>query len=112
MALALTNVDYQTVDSDVQRILDNATGVFYDDFKNRSAAFAQTVRDAQATSTGTVTEASLESYGGGAARVLVVASSTTTNAGKPIPGPRVWRIRITVQKTGDTYKASNIEFLP
>ena len=31
-ALALTTVDYRTVDRDAQRIPDNATGAFYDDF--------------------------------------------------------------------------------
>jgi hypothetical protein len=46
-----------------------------------------------------------------AARVFVVATSTTTKAGKPIPGPPVWRLRISVQEIGDNYTSSNVEFL-
>ena len=46
MAQALTTIDYRYADRDVQRILDNATGTFYDNFKNRSADFIQVVRDA------------------------------------------------------------------
>jgi hypothetical protein len=111
MALALTVIDYRTVDRDVQRILDNATGVFYDDFSKRAADFAEVVRDAQSSSTGTVTDSRLESHSNGQARVLVTVSAATTNVGQPDPPPRVWRLRITEQKIGDTYKASNVEFL-
>jgi hypothetical protein len=111
VALALTTVDYRTVDRDVQRILDNATGVFYDNFKSRSAEFTQVVRDAQSTSTGIITEANLQSHDDGAARVLVVVNTTTINAGVPNPDSRVWRLVITVQKVGESYKASTVEFL-
>jgi hypothetical protein len=112
MALALTTMDYRSVDRDIQRVLDNATGVFYDDFNNRSAAFAQVVRDAQSTTTSTITDARLESHDDGAARIFVALTATTTNAGQPNPGVRAWRLRITVQKIGESYKASNVEFLP
>jgi hypothetical protein len=112
VALALTTVDYRTVDRDVQRILDNATGVFYDDFKGRSAEFTQVVLDAKSTSTSTIAEARLDSHDAGQARVFVALSTTTTNAGQPISPPRAWRLLITVQKVGEDYKASNVEFLP
>ena len=62
VALALTTIDYRTVDRDVQRILDNATGVFYDNFKGRSAEFTQVVLDAKSTSTSTISEARLDSH--------------------------------------------------
>jgi len=112
MALALTNVDYQTVDSDVQRILDNATGVFYDDFSKRAAGFVQVVRDSQSSTTATVTDSRLESQSNGQVRVLVTVSAATTSVGQPDPPPKVWRLRITEQEVGDSYKASNVEFLP
>jgi hypothetical protein len=111
MAQALTTVDYRTVDRDIQRILDNAASPFYDDFSGRSASFAQAVRDAKSTSTSTVNDARLESHDAGLARILVGLTATTINAGQPDPHVRDWRLRITVQKTGGTYKASNVEFL-
>jgi hypothetical protein len=110
MALALTTIDYRTVDRDVQHILDNATGVFYDDFKSRSAAFTQVVLDAKSTSTSTITEARMDSHDASRARVFVALTITTTNEGQPSPPPRDWRLLITVQKLGEAYKASNIEF--
>ena len=111
VALALTTVDYRTVDRDVQRILDNATGVFYDNFKGRSAEFTQVVLDAKSTSTSTITEARLDSHDAGQARVFVALTTTTTNEGQPSP-PRAWRLLITVQKVGEAYKASQVASQP
>lgn len=111
VALALTNIGYRTVDRDVQHVLDNATGVFYDDFKSRAAAFTQVVLDAKSTSTSTITEARLDSHDAGQARVFVALTATTINEGQPSPPPRDWRLLITVQKAGEAYKASNVEFL-
>ena len=97
VALALTTVDYRTVDRDVQRILDNATGAFYDDFKDRSAVFKRIVLDAKSTSTSTIAEARLDSHDAGRARVFVALSTTTTNAGQPISPPQAWRLFVTVE---------------
>lgn len=112
LALALTTIDYRTVDRDVQHILDNATGIFYDNFKSRSAAFTQVVLDAKSTSVGTITESRLDSTDAGTVKVFVAVTITTTNEGQPPKPPRDWRLIITVQKVGDAYKASNVEFLP
>jgi Tfp pilus assembly protein FimT len=111
VALALTTIDYRTVDRDVQHILDNATGVFYEDFKSRSAAFTQVVLDAKSTSTSTITESRMDSDDANQAQVFVALTTTTINEGQPSPPPRDWRLLITVQKVGETYKASNVEFL-
>jgi predicted Ser/Thr protein kinase len=112
MAQDLTTINYQSVDADMQRILDNATGAYYDDFSKRSEPFKQVVRDAQSVSTGTVTGAGLESLNGAQAQVLVAVSVKTTNAGKPDQQAHSWRMRITVNKTGGQYKTSNTEFVP
>jgi Mce-associated membrane protein len=111
-ALALTTINHQTADQDVQRVLDLSTGAFYDDFQNRAEPFKQTVREAQSASQGTITEAGLETLDGDKAKVLVSVTVKTTNANAPNQEPRSWRMRISLQKSGDTYKASNIEFVP
>ena len=46
-AVNLTTIDYQHADSDIQRILDSATGSFYDDFAKRSKPFIEVVKKAQ-----------------------------------------------------------------
>jgi Mce-associated membrane protein len=111
-ALNLTTIDWQRADADVQRILDSATGQFYDDFTKRSGPFVELVKRAKSVSVGTVSEAGLESQTADTAQVLVALSVTTSYNGAPQPDPHAWRMRISVQKVGDQAKVSNVEFVP
>jgi Mce-associated membrane protein len=111
-ALNLTTIDWQNAEADVQRVLDSATGTFYDDFQNRSAPFVEVVKQAQSKSVGTIAEAGLESASSDEAQVLVAVTVTTSNVGAPEQEPRAWRMRLTVQKVGDEAKVSNVEFVP
>lgn len=111
-ALNLTTIDWQNAEADVQRILDSATGTFYDDFQQRAQPFVEVVKQAQSKSVGTVAEAGLESAGANEAQVLVAVTVKTSNAGAPEQEPRAWRMRISVEKIGDDAKVSNVEFVP
>ena len=107
----LTTLNYTEIDTDVQRILDLATGAFRDDFERRSKPFIELVKVAQSKSEGTVTDAGLESERGDSAQVLVaVAVKSRTAAGEE--APREWRMRIEVQAVGDDAKMSNVGFVP
>ncbi len=112
-ALNLTTISHEHAEEDVQRVLDSSTGTFYDDFQARSQPFVQVVKQAQSKSEGKIAEAGIESSNDNEARVLVAVTVNTTNAGAPEQQPRSWRMRITVQKTGeDEAKISNVEFVP
>jgi Mce-associated membrane protein len=111
-ALNLTTISYTEVDADIKRILDSATGEFYDDFQKRSQPFVEVVEQAQSKSQGTITEAGLESIEGDTAQALVSVAVMTSNAGAAEQQPRAWRMRVSVQKMGDTAKVSNVEFVP
>jgi Mce-associated membrane protein len=111
-ALNLTSIDFQQADADVQRILDSATGTFYDDFQARAQPFVAVVKQAQSKSVGTIAEAGLVSESENEAEVLVAVTVKTSNAGAPEQAPRAWRMRITVEKVGDEAKVSNVEFVP
>ena len=111
-ALNLTTIDWQEADADVQRILDAATGTFYDDFQKRAQPFVEVVKQAQSKSVGTIAEAGLESESNDGAQVLVAVMVKTSNAGAPDQQPRAWRMRIFVQKVGDDAKVSNVVFVP
>jgi len=111
-ALNLTTIDWQEADADVQRILDAATGTFYDDFQTRAQPFVEVVKQAQSKSVGTIAEAGLESESNDGAQVLVAVTVKTSNAGAPDQQPRAWRMRIFVQKVGDDAKVSNVVFVP
>jgi Mce-associated membrane protein len=111
-ALNLTTIDYQHVDEDVKRILDSATGTFYDDFQQRAQPFTDVVKQVKSKSVGSVTEAGLESESENEAQVLVAVAVNTTVEGQPNQQPRAWRMRILVQKVGEDTKVSNVEFVP
>lgn len=111
-ALNLTTIDWQHADADVHRILDGATGEFYDDFAKRSQPFIQVVKEAKATTVGTITEAGLESGASDTAQALVAVSVQTSNAGETNQEPRAWRMRIYVQRVGNQVKVSNVGFVP
>jgi Mce-associated membrane protein len=111
-AINLTTIDWQNAEADVQRVLDSATGTFYDDFQNRSAPFVEVVKQAQSKSVGTISEAGLESASSDEAKVLVAVTVNTSNLGAPQQDPRAWRMRLTVTKVGDDAKVSNVEFVP
>jgi hypothetical protein len=107
----LTTIDYRTVDQDIQRILDMSTGTFHDDFESRSDEFSDTVPESQSVSEGAIAGVGLESLRTDQAGVLVAIAVKTTNGGAA-QQPKSWRIRVTVDKVGDGYKASNVEFVP
>lgn len=111
-AVNLTTIDYTEADDDVQRILGSSTGRFHDDFSKRADAFVDVVKHAKSKTQGSVTEAGVESISGNSARVLVAVAVKTTNAGSPDQSTRRWRMRIDVQKVGDTVKVSNVGFVP
>jgi Mce-associated membrane protein len=110
-ALNLTTIDYGRADADVQRILDSATGTFYDDFQARAQPFVEVVKQAQSKSVGTVAEAGLVSESENQAQVLVAVTVETSNAGAPEQAPRAWRMRITVEKVGDEVKVAKVDFV-
>jgi Mce-associated membrane protein len=110
-AVNLTTIDYAHADADVQRILDSATGQFYDEFSQRSAPFADIVKKSQSNSQGTITEAGLESVSGDEAQVMVAVSVKTAVANAPEQPPRSWRMRLTVQKSGQDMKIANVGFV-
>jgi Mce-associated membrane protein len=112
-AINLTTIDYAEVDADIKRVLDSATGAFHDEFQNRSKPFVEVVKKVQSKSEGTIAEAGLLTYTKDQAQVLVaVAVKTSMAAAPPDQEPRRWRMRLTVDKTGDSAKVSNVEFVP
>jgi Mce-associated membrane protein len=112
-AINLTTINYTEVDADIKRVLDSATGAFHDEFQNRSQPFVEVIKKVQSKSEGTISEAGLLSYTKDQAQVLVAVAVKTSMAGAPADQePRRWRMRLTVDKTGDSAKVSKVEFVP
>lgn len=111
-AVSFTTFDYEHAQADVQRVLNSATGTFYHDFSQRSQSFIDLLTQGQSKSVGTVTEAGVESQTGDKARVLVAVTVQTSNPGAAEQPPQDWRMRLTMQKSGDHQaKVSNLAFV-
>lgn len=108
-AANLTTIDYRHVDDDIKRALDTSTGAYFDEFKQRSAAVVDSVKQQQSVSSGTITEAGVESANDTTGVVLVAVKVHTEVGSGPPQRDRYWRVRLTMQKVGDSAKVSNVE---
>lgn len=111
-AVDLTSMDYTKVDVDVARVLGSATGKFHDDFQQRSQPLVEVIKRTQSISVGSIAEAGLESVADDSAKVVVAVKVKTTSPNDPNTGEvKGWRMRIDVQRVGQTIKVANVEFI-
>jgi Mce-associated membrane protein len=110
--VALFSIDHNKAKEDVQRILDNSTGQFRDDFQHEADDFTTAAQESNVVTVGTVQAAAVESMTDDSAVVLVAATSTVTNAAGAKQDPRPWRLSISVARDGDQIKISKVEFVP
>lgn len=107
----LTSLDFNKAKEGVQRILDNATGEFRDDFQRRADDFASVVQDSKAVTDGKVVAAAVESMDRDSAVVLVLANERITNVAGAKDDLRPFRFRVSVAREGDQMKISKIEYV-
>ncbi len=111
-AANLLTVDYQHADADAQRILDSATGKFYDSFARRKQSYIDNAKRTRSQLVANVTDAGLETRNGDQGRVLVAVTVKSSDPAQTHQGPHFWRIRVTVKKTGAVAKVSDVMFVP
>ena len=102
--VALFSIDHNKAKEDVQRILDNSTGQFRDDFRHEADDFTRVAQESKVVTEGTVQATAVESMTDDSAVVLVAATSTVTNAAGAKQDPRPWRLSVSVARDGDQIK--------
>lgn len=110
-ALDLTTVDYQDPEGDVRRVLESATGEFYERFADRAPLLIETVTREHSQAVSAVSEAGLEWQSGDEAQVLVVVSVASKHLGGLELRPHELRMRMTVQRVGKQAKVSDVEYV-
>jgi Mce-associated membrane protein len=111
-AVTLMSLDFNKAKEDVQRIIDNSTGQFRDDFKNQADDFIKVAQDSKVITEVTVNATGVESMTNDTAVVLVSASSRVTNAAGAKQEPRSWRLSVNLQRDGGQIKMAKVEFVP
>jgi len=112
--VTLTSMDFNNAKQGVQRILDDSTGSFKDDFLKMADDFTKVVEQSKVVSQGSVSAAAvdLDTMTNNSATVLVASTSEVTNAAGAKQDPRSYRLIVTVARDGDQIKISKVEFVP
>jgi Mce-associated membrane protein len=110
--VTLMSLDFNKAKEDVQRIIDNSTGDFRDDFKNQADDFIKVAQESKVVTEVTVNTAAVESMSDDSAVVLVSASSRVTNSAGAKQEPRSWRLSVGLKRDGGQIKMSKVEFVP
>lgn len=112
--VTLMSIDFNSAQEDVQRIVDNSTGQFHDDFETQAEDFVRVAKDSKVITEVTVnsTAVDAESMTDDSAVVLVAASSRVTNSAGANQEPRTWRLAVDLERDGGQLKMSKVEFVP
>ncbi|WP_405136558.1 hypothetical protein [Nocardia sp. NBC_01388] len=110
--LNILTVHYDSVDGDVQRMLDDATGPWQVEFAPQARPFADAVRQAKVVTTAEIAAAGVERVNSdGSAQVLITAHSKVSNSSGAHEEPRTFRVRVTVAPDGGRLKISKMEYV-
>jgi Mce-associated membrane protein len=109
--VTLMSLDHTKAQDDVQRIIDNTTGQFKEDFEAQRDAFAQVAQDSKVVTEVTVNVVAVKEMTDDTAAVLVSATSRVTNAAGANQDPRPWRLMVDLVREGDQIKMSKVEFV-
>jgi Mce-associated membrane protein len=110
--VTLMSMNYHSAKHDVQRVVDDTTGGFHDDFARRADDFATVVEQSKVVTTANVSATAVQSMTADSATVLVAATSEVTNSAGARQDPRPWRLMVTVARDGGQLKMSKVEFIP
>lgn len=109
----LMSMDYTKAEESVQRVIDDSTGKFKDQFSEGSDDLIKAMQDSKVITKVTVNNTAVESMTADSAVVLIAATSErgdakATEADKQ---PRVWRVALTVVRDGGQLKMSDVQFV-
>jgi len=110
--VTMMSLDFNKAKEDVQRIIDNSTGQFKDDFQNNAPDFIKVAEDSKVVTDVTVNATAVESMTDNTATVLVSATSRVTNSAGAKQDPRSWRLTVDLKRDGGQLKMSKVEFVP
>lgn len=119
-AVNLMSLSYKTLDRDVQRILDGATGQLKQQFASREQQLKQIVPQVKAVTTGEVLGAGLVSADHDSAQVLLVVDQTVKNGSGSSSAEsssgdqgvlKHYRMSMTLQHKDGRWLVSQLEFL-
>jgi Mce-associated membrane protein len=109
--LALTGLDGETAQSQLDRAIAGATGSFKSQMQSSAAAFKSVVSGDKVVSTGTIDGIGVKSVSGGSATVLVAAEAKVSNKTNAKGENRLYRLSVTLRKIQGKWLVSTVEMV-
>ena len=110
-ALNLTSIDGRAIETDLQRVLDNATGGFKSDFAQRSKDLKKVLTDNQVIASGQVIDAALVRSDDQTATALVVVDSAVKNKAAPAGRSNTYRMQLDLELHAGRWLTSALQFV-
>ncbi|MFF0265064.1 hypothetical protein [Kribbella sp. NPDC004536] len=109
LALDFTTYDYQTSNADFQRVIDESTGQFKQEFQAGIDAVRTEVVENKATSKGDVKEAGVVSNDKDSAQVLVIVNAVVTNTASTTGTERRYRIKLDMVREKNRWLTADLQ---
>ncbi|WP_432942476.1 hypothetical protein ACQPXM_36060 [Kribbella sp. CA-253562] len=109
LALDFTTYKYDTWDADAQRVLNDSTGQFKEEFQAGSNSVKTEVVANKATSKGDVKEAAVVSNDKDSAQVLVIVNAVVTNTAAKDGVERRYRIKLDLVRDAGRWLTADLQ---
>lgn len=107
----LVTLRHDSADSDVKRIQDGSTGEFRKQMDDSTASFSALLKQGQVDSTGHATAVAVVSADEQHAEAIAAVSSTVKNAEAPAGQPRVYRVKVDLERPDGKWLVAKVEFV-
>lgn len=107
----LITVSGSTAQDSINSLLDGATGDFRAEFEAQAGRIRRTLADSDVETTGEVVSTGVVRASDTRATVIVAATGTVQNKQAEQPQPRNYRLSVDLEKVGDRWLVSGLEFV-
>lgn len=111
VATGMLELDFRNSPETIDRMLAVSTGPLREQLTALSATLTSLLDQGQVSSDGTITAAGIETIDDTSAQVLLAAQATVRNAELPDGQLRTYKMVVTVQRDGDRWLASAVDFV-
>jgi len=116
--LAWATVDYREVDEYIERVRSSATGRFLAQWEEREEALRALLGELEPVQVPTIPKdgaglicGAAEKCDEGDAQALIAMDATVTNKNTKQPVPRQYRIKVTLEESGEDWLVENLEYI-
>jgi Mce-associated membrane protein len=110
-AVNIMSLDFTDAKGSVQRVIDNSTGNFKEEFSAQAESLVKALEQSKVTTEATVDSVAVESMTDDSAVVLIAAQTVARNADDERKAPQRFRVAITLTRDDGQPKVSAVEFI-